>query len=95
MALYTDYTAIIATSHKPVLLVSYQKSFLGYLQWWLREWRIAMNVSKSTPVLFAKASWHNSKPHPIQLSGEPINWVDRAHFLGVDPRYTADLFAFH
>jgi hypothetical protein len=85
LALYTDDTAIIATSRKPVLLVSYQKSYLAYLQWWFREWRIAMNVSKNTAVLFAKAGRRNSKPHPVQLSGEPINWVDRAHFLGVDP----------
>lgn len=85
LALYADDTAIIATSRKPVLLVSYQKSYLGYLEWWLREWRITMNVSKSTLMLFAKAGRRNSKPHPVQLSGEPIHWVDRARFLGVDP----------
>jgi len=85
LVLYADDTAIMATSRKPVLLLSYQKSYLGYPEWWLRGWRIAMNVSKSTLMLFAKAGRHNSKLHPVQLSAEPIHWVDRARFLGVDP----------
>ena len=85
MALYADDMAIMATSRKPVMLISYQKSYLGYPEWWLREWRIAMNVSKSTLMLFAKAGRHNSKPHPVQLSTEPIHWVDGARFLGVGP----------
>jgi len=82
LVLYADDTAIMATFRKPVLLVSYQKSYLGYPELWLREWRIAMNVSKSTLMFFANVSRHNSKPHPVQLSAEPIHWVDRAHFLG-------------
>jgi hypothetical protein len=36
LALCADDTALIATSRKPVLLISYQKSYLGYLEWWLR-----------------------------------------------------------
>jgi hypothetical protein len=48
LALYADDTAIIATSRKPKLLVSYLKSYLNDLQRWLSEWRIAINVSKST-----------------------------------------------
>jgi hypothetical protein len=61
LALCRDDTAIIATFCKPVLLVSYQKSYLGYLEWWLREWRITMNVSESILMLSAKASRRNSK----------------------------------
>jgi hypothetical protein len=55
LALYVDDTAIIATSHKPTLLVSYLESYLNDLQWWLTEWRIAINVSKSTAIIFARA----------------------------------------
>ena len=36
----TDDTAIIATSRKPTLLVSYLESYLNDLQRWLSEWRI-------------------------------------------------------
>jgi len=51
----TDDTAIIATSLKPTLLVSYLESYLNELQRWLSECRIAINVSKSTAINFARA----------------------------------------
>jgi hypothetical protein len=44
LALYADDTAVIATSRKPTLLVSYLDSYISYLQRWLSEWRIAINV---------------------------------------------------
>jgi hypothetical protein len=44
LALYEDDTAIITTSHKPTLLVSYLESYLSDLQRWLSECRIAINV---------------------------------------------------
>jgi retron-type reverse transcriptase len=52
LALYVDDTAIIATSRKPTLLVSYLESYLNDLQRWLREWRIAINVTNSTAIIF-------------------------------------------
>jgi len=45
--------AIRATFHSPTLLVNYLESYLSYLQWWLTEWRIAINVLKSTTIIFA------------------------------------------
>ena len=44
LALYADDTAIIATSRKPTLLVSYLESYLNDLQRWLIEWRIAKSL---------------------------------------------------
>jgi hypothetical protein len=44
LALYADDTAIIATSRKPTLLVSYLDFYLKDLQRWLSEKRIAINV---------------------------------------------------
>jgi len=40
LALYADDTAIIATSRKATLLLSYLESYLNDLQRWLSEWRI-------------------------------------------------------
>jgi hypothetical protein len=48
LALYVDDTAVIATTRKPTLLVSYLEAYLNDLQWWLSEWRIAINVTKSS-----------------------------------------------
>jgi hypothetical protein len=62
LALYVDDTAIIAMSRKSTLLVSYLESYLNDLQRWLSEWRIAINVSKSTAIIFAHAGWRFIQP---------------------------------
>ena len=83
LALYADNTAIIATSCKPTLLVSYLQSYLNDLQRWLSEWRIVINVSESTAIIFTRAQ-------PVTLFGEPIQWVDTTRYLGIilDTRLT-------
>jgi hypothetical protein len=70
LALYADNTAYIATFRSPLLLVSYLETYLNRLQLWLRDWRIAINVSKNTAVLFAKTTRCIQRPRPFQLFGE-------------------------
>ena len=82
LALYADDTAIIATSRKPTLLVSYLESYLSNLQRWLTEWRIAINVSKSSAIIFARAGRRFIQPRSVTLFGEPIKWVDTTRYLG-------------
>jgi hypothetical protein len=72
LALYADDMAVIATSRKPTLLVSYLESYLNDLQQWLSEWRIAINVSNSSVITFARAGWRFIQPRPVTLFGEPI-----------------------
>jgi hypothetical protein len=88
--LYADDSAIIATSRKSALLIRYLETYLSDLEQWLREWRIAINISKSTAMLFAKAAWRIPRPRPVQFLGQPIQWVDTARYLGVtlDSRLT-------
>jgi hypothetical protein len=88
LALYADNTAVIATSRKAALLVSYLESYLADLKLWLRKWRIAINVSKSMAMLFARRRMQT--PRPVGLFGEPIVWDDTARYLGVtlDKRLT-------
>ena len=52
LSLYAYDTAVIVTSRKSALLVSYLESYLSDLEHCLRESRIAINVSKSTAMLF-------------------------------------------
>ena len=90
LALYADDKAIIATSRKPTLLVGYLESYLNDLQRWLSEWRIAINVSKSTAIIFTREGWRFTQLRTVTLFGEPIQWVDTIHYLGVtlDTRLT-------
>ena len=83
LVLYADETAFIATSRKPALLINCLESYLSNLERWLREWRIATNVSQIATMLFAKAGKRVHKPRPVQLFGEPIHWVDTTRYLGV------------
>jgi hypothetical protein len=81
LAKYADNTALVATSHSPSLLVGYLEAHLGRLERWLWDWRIAINVSKSTAVLFVKASRCIQKPRAVQFLGELILWVETARSL--------------
>ena len=76
LALYANNSAVIATSRKQTLLVSYLESYLNDLQRWLSEWRIAINVSKSSAMIFARAGQRFIQPRPVTLFGEPIQWVE-------------------
>ena len=69
LALYADNTAIIATFRKPTLLVSYLESYVNDLQRWLSDWRIVINVSKSTAIIFARAGRRFIEPRPVTLRG--------------------------
>ena len=83
LALYAYDTAIIATSRKPTLLVSYLESYLDKFQRWLSEWRISMNVSKSTAIIFSRAGRRFIQPRPVTLFAEPIEWVETTRYLGL------------
>ena len=73
-----------ATSRKLTLLVSYLQSYLNNFQRWLSEWRNAINVSKSTTIIFVRAAWCFIQPQPVTLFGVPIQWVNTTHYLGVN-----------
>jgi hypothetical protein len=77
-SLYADDTAVIVTSRKPALLVSYLESYLADLELWLRKWWIAINVSKSMAMLFTRRRIQT--PRPVALFGEPVVWVDTARY---------------
>jgi hypothetical protein len=44
---------------------------------------ITISISKSTVMLFTKASRHILKPRTVQLFVEPIHWVNTAHNLAL------------
>jgi hypothetical protein len=64
------------------------EAYLYRLGHWLRDWRISVNVSKSTAILFTTR--RIKRPRPIQFLGEPVAWVETAQYLGVtlDTRLT-------
>ena len=61
-----------------------------HLERWLTERRIAINVSKSSAIIFARAGRRFIQSRSMILFGEPINWVDTIRYLGLalDKRLT-------
>jgi retron-type reverse transcriptase len=80
LASYADDTALVTTSRKPALLVSYLESYLADLEVWLRKWRIAIKLSKCRAMLFTRGRIQS--PRPISLFSVPIVWVDTSRYLG-------------
>jgi hypothetical protein len=69
---------ILAMFRQPALLINY----LSDLKWWLREWSVAINVTKITAVLFAKPSRHIPAPTLSAVRGAS-HFVSAFHYLGV------------
>jgi hypothetical protein len=78
-AIYADNTAIMAMSRKPILLVRYPESYLSVVQQWLSEW----SISKSTAIIFVSFGRRFIQPRSVTHYGEPIQWVETTHYLGV------------
>jgi hypothetical protein len=83
LAQYADDAGLVVTSLSPSFLVGYLGAYLGRLERWLRDWRIAINVSKSSAVLVVKVTRRIQKPRAMQFLGESIQWVETARCLGV------------
>jgi hypothetical protein len=83
LALYADDTAIVATSRRSSLLVSYLEAYLSRLEHWLRDWRIATNATESNAVLFAKSARRIQLPRPVQFFGESKQWAETIRYIGV------------
>jgi hypothetical protein len=65
--------AIIATSFQPALLVKYLQTYHSDLERWLSEWTIAINVSKSSVMLFAKIGRRIQNSEQYSSSGGQSN----------------------
>jgi hypothetical protein len=81
---HADDVALVATSLSPSLLIGYLEAYAGKLELWLQNWRIGINVSKSTAIFFVKIARRIQKCRPVQFLGEPIQWVERATCFGVN-----------
>ena len=82
LAIYADQTTIITMSRKPKVLVSYLETYLINLQRWLMEWRIDINVSKSSAIIFGRAGRRFIQPRPVTIFWESIKSVDSTRYLG-------------
>jgi hypothetical protein len=62
LAQIADDSTLVATSRSPLFLVGYLEAYLGRLEHWLWDYRIALNVSKSAVVLFIRSARRIQRP---------------------------------
>ena len=81
LAQYADDTALVAMSKLPAHLIKYLETHLADLEIWLREWRIAINVGKSSAALLTTR--HILPPGLLRFLGEVIRCEEKVKYLGV------------
>ena len=89
---HTSDTAVIAMSRQAALLVTYLKTYLNDLERWLREWRMAINVKKSSTMLFAKAGRRIAKLPTLRGANPTGRYCPLSRG---DPWYTVHLVDSH
>lgn len=83
IALYADDTALIAKSMRGFQACNYLQNALDILEEWYSDWRIKINVSKSSGTIFTRKSKLHSTSIPISLFDENIPWSKTSKYLGV------------
>ena len=81
-------------SHDPPAAVAcwLPADFSQNAEHWLWDCRIAISVSKNTVVLFVQTAGHIWELQLVQVFGQLVNWVYKAHYLGGESWCTADMF---
>jgi hypothetical protein len=82
LAQYADDTALVATSRRTSIVLGYLEAYLGRLERWLRDWRTAINVSKSTAVFFGKTARRIKNPEQCSFSESQYSWSKQLGILG-------------
>jgi hypothetical protein len=80
---FADDTTLATTSRNPSHLVGYLQTYIGRLERWLRDWRVAINVSNSTALFLVKAARSIKNLRPMQFLGGAEQWFETARNLGV------------
>jgi hypothetical protein len=82
LAQYAEDTVLVATSRSPSFIAGYLEAYLCRLEHWLRDWRIAINISKSAAVLFVKTMRGTQKPRAVRFSENRYSGLKQRGTLG-------------
>lgn len=79
-ATFADDTAILAVYSDPVFAADQLQENLNKIQTWTKKWKIKLNESKSSHIVFTKC--HSDCPQ-ISLNNAPVSTVDTVKYLGL------------
>jgi hypothetical protein len=98
ITLYADDAAINVRSGDVSLAVRKLNAALALLEPWLLNWRIQINIHKSSVTIFSKRRNHLRGPlSPVTLFNQYIPWINNPKYLGVtlDSKMTFKLHITH
>jgi hypothetical protein len=98
ITLYADDAAINVRSGDVTLAVRKLNAALALMEPWLLNWRIQININKSSVTIFSKRRNHLKGPlSPVTLFNQHLPWINNPKYLGVtlDPKMTFKLHITH
>ncbi|GBN54312.1 RNA-directed DNA polymerase from mobile element jockey [Araneus ventricosus] len=81
LGMYADDTAILARNKNPKYTAAAINQHLEKLDDWFVKWEIALNVSKTEAVYFAKGEKKHKQV--IKIKNKSIPWSQQAKYLGI------------
>ncbi|KAL4112785.1 hypothetical protein QTP88_016514 [Uroleucon formosanum] len=88
IALFADDTTIYSESRNVEAIINNLQDHLNLLATWCNSWKIHINASKSSAVIFSLRRY--STPPPLRFGNDSIPWQSSVKYLGVtlDKRLT-------
>jgi len=80
MALFADDTLLYSSSIRITAAVKKLQRQIDIVQPWLNQWRITINPSKTTTILFTNK--HTNDTPKIKIQNTPIKWSPSIKYLG-------------
>ena len=81
IALFADDTALYTQSWRTDTIARRLTRALSRVVHYLRRWRLKVNITKTTAIIFTKR--RPPEPEPISLEGAMIPWTKKLTYLGL------------
>ncbi|GFU94695.1 RNA-directed DNA polymerase from mobile element jockey [Trichonephila clavipes] len=92
--MFADDTAVISQNKRFSVVISNLQHYISLLEFWLNDWKIKVNASKSVCLMFTRRPQLPVALTTVTIFGQPVPWVNVAKYLGLflDAKLT---FAYH
>lgn len=81
IALFADDTLFYASGHSNNIAVNNLQKQIDLAEPWFKKWKISINPTKTSAIIFTKKSTENTKL--VKIKNEKIKWSNSIKYLGV------------
>lgn len=83
VSLFADDTMYYSKNHNATRAIIQVQQQLDQALEWFRRWRLKVNSTKTTAILFGHTNLENKELPKIHINGDPIEWANSVKYLGV------------